>query len=113
MPLTTTGPSPGRTCRLVKEPSPVEPSGTAWNRTRNVGLRDTDGMAVASFMLGLMGLLVGNILLGPAAVGFSALALWRGTQRPCRAWFGMFLGFADVAVFVALVAVNDAVAWHL
>lgn len=113
MPLTATGPSPARTCRLLRKPSPIEPNGKAPSRPRDVGPSDTDGMAVASFMLGLTGLLVGNMLLGPAAVGFSAFALWRGTQRPCRAWAGMFLGFADVVVFAVLIAVNDSVTWHL
>ncbi len=32
------------------------------------GLRDTEGMAVASFVLGLVGLLVLNLVLGPARI---------------------------------------------
>ncbi|MPY61668.1 DUF4190 domain-containing protein [Streptomyces spongiae] len=70
-------------------------------------------MAVASFMFGLTGLLVGNLVLGPTAVALSTLALGRGTRRPGRAWFGMFLGFADIAVFATLLTVNDSVTWHL
>ncbi|WP_194238687.1 DUF4190 domain-containing protein [Streptomyces spongiae] len=90
-----------------------EPSGRARSRTGAVGARDTDGMAVASFMFGLTGLLVGNLVLGPTAVALSTLALGRGTRRPGRAWFGMFLGFADIAVFATLLTVNDSVTWHL
>ncbi|PAZ14245.1 DUF4190 domain-containing protein [Streptomyces sp. SA15] len=88
-------------------------SAKAPSGTRDVGARDTDGMAVASFMFGLTGLLVGNLILGPTAVVLSTLALGCGTRRPRRAWFGMFLGFADIAVFAALLAANDSVTWHL
>lgn len=35
---------------------------------RRTGVRDADGMAVASFILGLLGLLVLNVFLGPIAV---------------------------------------------
>ncbi len=48
--------------------------------------READGLTVASFVLGLLGLLVMNILLGPAAIVMACLALARSTARaaaPC------------------------------
>ncbi|MGW1493479.1 DUF4190 domain-containing protein [Streptomyces sp. NPDC002402] len=76
-----------------------------------VGMRDTDGMAVAAFVLGLVGLLVMNIVLGPIAIVLSAIALWRGTARRGRALLGLALGVADLAVLAVLVTVNGTVAW--
>jgi hypothetical protein len=73
--------------------------------------RDADGMAVASFILGLVGLLVMNVLLGPIAVVLAAIALRRGTARRGRALLGLALGVADLAVLAVLLTVNDAVAW--
>ncbi|MFF3320903.1 hypothetical protein [Streptomyces sp. NPDC002889] len=73
--------------------------------------KDADGMAVAAFVFGLVGLLVGNILLGPTAVVLAALALWRGTARRGRALLGLALGVADLVVLAVLVTVNDAVIW--
>ncbi|WP_405443000.1 hypothetical protein OG373_36560 [Streptomyces avidinii] len=48
--------------------------------------RDADAMAVTGFVLGLVGLLVMNVILGPTAVVLGALALRRHTTRPGRAW---------------------------
>ncbi|WP_406302922.1 DUF4190 domain-containing protein [Streptomyces sp. NBC_00885] len=76
-----------------------------------VGIRDTDGMAVAAFVLGLVGLLVMNILLGPIAIVLSAIALWRGTARRGRALLGLALGIADLAVLAVLVSANGTVVW--
>lgn len=73
--------------------------------------KDADGMAVAAFVLGLVGLLVMNIVLGPAAVVLAALALRRGTTRRGRALFGLALGVADLVVLAVLVTVNGAVVW--
>lgn len=73
--------------------------------------RDADGMAVASFLLGLPGLLVMNLLLGPAAVVLALVALSRGTRRRARAALGLALGVTAVAVQVALVAAGHGVLW--
>ncbi|MEV5441708.1 DUF4190 domain-containing protein [Streptomyces sp. NPDC052644] len=75
--------------------------------------RDADGMAVAAFVLGLVGLLVFNILLGPMAVCLAVLALRRGTRRPARALLGLALGVADLVVLAALVTANGTVSWDL
>lgn len=80
--------------------------------SRAVG-READGLAVASFVLGLVGLLVFNILLGPTAIVMALLALARRTRRRGRAWLGLALGVGDLAVLAALVTANGTVAWSL
>ncbi|MGV9241250.1 DUF4190 domain-containing protein [Streptomyces nigra] len=75
--------------------------------------RDADGMAVASFILGLLGLLVFNVFLGPTAVVLAAVALWRGTARKGRAYLGMGLGVADLVVLLAFLQLDDTLSWSL
>ncbi|MCX5267865.1 MULTISPECIES: DUF4190 domain-containing protein [Streptomyces] len=79
--------------------------------TRRTGVRDADGMAVASFILGLLGLLVLNVFLGPIAVILAAAALWRGTARRGRAYLGLALGVADLLVLVAFMQADSTVSW--
>ncbi|EPH43363.1 DUF4190 domain-containing protein [Streptomyces aurantiacus] len=78
---------------------------------RPVGRRDTDGMAVASFVLGLLGLLVLNIVLGPVAIALASVALWRGTGRRGRALLGLGLGVADLVLLGVLMSLNNSVSW--
>ncbi|MFD7880754.1 DUF4190 domain-containing protein [Streptomyces sp. NPDC059766] len=73
--------------------------------------RDTDGMAVASFILGLLGLLALNLFLGPIAITLAAVALWRGTARRGRAWLGLALGVADLLLLVAFMQADSTVSW--
>ncbi|WP_328695515.1 DUF4190 domain-containing protein [Streptomyces sp. NBC_00342] len=73
--------------------------------------RDADALAVASFVLGLVGLLVMNILLGPAAIVMAVIALARSTARRGRALLGLALGVADLVVLAFLVTGNGAVGW--
>ncbi|MEU6180574.1 DUF4190 domain-containing protein [Streptomyces coeruleorubidus] len=80
---------------------------------RRTGIRDTDGMAVASFVLGLLGLLVLNVFLGPIAIVLASLALWRGTQRRGRAYLGLGLGVADLVVLVAFMQADSTISWSL
>ncbi|MGW8488786.1 hypothetical protein [Streptomyces sp. NPDC055886] len=87
-------------------------AGTDAEVSRAVG-READGLAVASFVLGLVGLLVFNILLGPTAIVMALLALARRTRRRGRAHLGLALGVADLAVFAALVTVNGTVSWSI
>ncbi|MEG3629140.1 DUF4190 domain-containing protein [Streptomyces poriticola] len=75
------------------------------------GIRDADGMAVASFVLGLLGLLVLNVFLGPVAIVLAALALRRRTARRGRAWLGLGLGVADLLVLVAFMQADNTVSW--
>ncbi|WP_228983846.1 DUF4190 domain-containing protein [Streptomyces sp. DH12] len=73
--------------------------------------RDADGMAVAAFVLGLVGLLVFNVILGPLAIGLALIALRRGTARRGRAILGLALGTADLVVLAVLTSLNDSVSW--
>ncbi|MGW7258258.1 DUF4190 domain-containing protein [Streptomyces sp. NPDC054834] len=79
--------------------------------TRRTAVRDADGMAVASFILGLLGLLVLNLFLGPIAIVLAGVALWRDTARRGRALLGMTLGVADLLVLVAFMQVDNTVSW--
>ncbi|MBO8193694.1 DUF4190 domain-containing protein [Streptomyces oryzae] len=72
---------------------------------------DADDMAVASFVMGLVGLLVFNIVLGPCALVLGGLALARGTARRGRALLGTALGAADLLVLAVLVTANGTVSW--
>ncbi|WP_326577128.1 DUF4190 domain-containing protein [Streptomyces sp. NBC_00487] len=81
---------------------------TATTRPRG---RDADGMAVASFVLGLLGLLVLNLFLGPIAVVLAAVALKRGTTRRGRAYLGLGLGIADLVVLATLMQTTNTVSW--
>ncbi|GAA3117477.1 DUF4190 domain-containing protein [Streptomyces rectiviolaceus] len=77
------------------------------------GRRDTDGMAVASFVLGLLGLLVLNLFLGPIAIVLASIALLRGTGRKGRAILGLGLGVADLVVLAVLMSMDNTVSWGL
>ncbi|MFI1222046.1 MULTISPECIES: hypothetical protein [unclassified Streptomyces] len=90
--------------------APAPDAGKGAAASRAVG-READGLAVASFVLGLVGLLVFNILLGPTAIVMALLALARRTRRRGRAYLGLALGVADLAVIAVLVTVNGTVAW--
>ncbi|MGV9503718.1 DUF4190 domain-containing protein [Streptomyces sp. NPDC003642] len=79
--------------------------------SRRTGIRDTDGMAVASFVLGLLGLLVLNIFLGPIAIVLASVALWRGTERRGRALLGLGLGVADLLVLAAVMVSDSTISW--
>jgi hypothetical protein len=57
------------------------------------------------------GLLVLNLVLGPAAVVLAAVALARGTRRRGRALLGLVLGVADLAVMLALTVADHGVIW--
>ncbi|MEU3463483.1 DUF4190 domain-containing protein [Streptomyces sp. NPDC006733] len=74
--------------------------------------RDADGMAVASFLLGLPGLLVLNLVLGPCAIALACTALAKGTQRRGRALLGLALGIADLVILVVTTVANDGVLWQ-
>ncbi|MFJ3666543.1 DUF4190 domain-containing protein [Streptomyces sp. NPDC090106] len=87
------------------------PADTTATAARRTGVRDADGMAVASFILGLLGLLVLNLFLGPVAIALAAAALWRGTARRGRAFLGLALGVADLLVLVAVMQLDSTVSW--
>ena len=74
---------------------------------------DADQMAVASFILGLLGLLFFNIVLGPCALVLAGLALARQTNRRGRALLGLTLGAADLAILAATVLASHHTIWQL
>ncbi|AVH56344.1 MULTISPECIES: DUF4190 domain-containing protein [Streptomyces] len=78
---------------------------------RRAASRDADGMAVASFILGLLGLLVLNLVLGPIAIALASAALFRGTTRRGRAFLGLGLGIADLVVLLAFMQWDGTVSW--
>ncbi|MGW2346745.1 hypothetical protein [Streptomyces sp. NPDC001661] len=82
-------------------------------QARPTGRRDADGMAVASFVLGLVGLLVMNVFLGPVSIVLASVALWRGTERRGRALLGLGLGVADLVVLAALIAADGTMSWSI
>lgn len=98
--------------RAVESPVAAPPAAERQvTSRRDASRRDADGMAVAAFVLGLVGLLVMNIVLGPIAVVLAALALWRGTARRGRALLGLALGLVDLAVLAVLVTMNGTIVW--
>ncbi|WP_240434926.1 DUF4190 domain-containing protein [Streptomyces sp. YIM 130001] len=70
-----------------------------------------DDYAVASFVAGLTGLLVFNLVLGPCALVFGSMALANRTTRRGRAVLGLTLGAADLIVISVLVTINGTVSW--
>jgi hypothetical protein len=81
--------------------------------TKRQTAEDADQMAVASFVIGLLGLLVFNIVLGPCALALGGFALARQTRRRGRALLGLALGIADLAVLAASVIGSHGTIWNL
>ncbi|GAA4847165.1 DUF4190 domain-containing protein [Kitasatospora sp. NPDC048365] len=82
------------------------------NTSARRGVGDADQLAVASFVLGLLGLLVFNLVLGPLALVLAGLALLRGTTRRGRALLGLGLGVADLVVLTASIAAGHGTFWQ-
>ncbi len=80
-------------------------------RTPVAARPDTDGTAVASFILGLLGTFVFNAVFGPLAFVLGTVALVRGTKRRGRAVLGMALGLADLVILVVLIGTHQSVSW--
>ncbi|MFD5436843.1 DUF4190 domain-containing protein [Kitasatospora sp. NPDC127067] len=73
------------------------------------GTAEADGLAIASFLLGLPGLLLFNIVLGPIAIALATLALVRGTSRRGRALLGLALGIASLAILAVTLVTSHGV----
>jgi hypothetical protein len=66
--------------------------------------RSTHGTAVAALTLGAVGLLMFNVLCGPAAITLGTLAVRRGRDRTRAVGLaGIVLGVADLLVLAAMV----------
>lgn len=72
-----------------------------------------DRMAVFSFVTGLAGLLVFNLVLGPCALVLGAVALARDTSRRSRALLGCALGCADLILLAVLTLAQGTPSWHM
>ena len=108
---TRTTDAPATDARTTDAPgtdAPVHPAGTA-----TAVRREADNMAVASFVLGLVGLLVFNVVLGPVALVLAGLALLRGTSRRGRAALGLTLGAADLIVLAAVASADQSFSWSI
>ncbi|MFD5587353.1 DUF4190 domain-containing protein [Streptomyces sp. NPDC127063] len=67
----------------------------------------TNGLAVASLVCGVIGVLFASVILGPLAIVFGAVGL---RQAPAKggaglAKAGLVLGVVDLIIFVVLIAV--------
>ncbi|MFI2260656.1 hypothetical protein [Streptomyces tubercidicus] len=93
-------------------PNPATPNKTAGPAT-SPRRSQADGMAVASFILGLLGTLALNLLLGPCALVLGSLALARGTHRRGRALLGLTLGAADLLLLALLTTTDGTISWHI
>ena len=70
--------------------------------------RDNGGKSVVAFISGLVGLLVGNLILGPLAIGLGIAALRGANPRRGRAVLAILLGIADLAIFAFLTLHSEA-----
>ncbi|MEU9123473.1 hypothetical protein AB0C96_26990 [Streptomyces sp. NPDC048506] len=95
----------------LSEATPTATAATA--ATSTTARSHADGMAVASFVLGLLGTLVLNLVLGPCALILGGLALARGTTRRGRALLGLALGAVDLLLLAFLVTTDGTVSWHI
>ncbi|MFB6812231.1 hypothetical protein [Streptomyces sp. NPDC056387] len=109
-PDTTLG---ARAARAAGKPAAESPTAPGGKLRSAPAVRQADGMAVASFVFGLVGLLALNLLLGPASIVLAALALRRGTTRPGRARLGLALGVADLVVLAWLVSADQTWSWSI
>ncbi|MFE6779280.1 DUF4190 domain-containing protein [Streptomyces sp. NPDC057702] len=109
-PTPTTSQTPPTTPHTTSDPAPSRVPTPPLRRSDRP--RDADGMAVASFVLGLIGLLVFNLVFGPCAIALAITALLRGTTRKGRALLGLTLGTADLVVLFTLLATNDTLTWQ-
>jgi hypothetical protein len=87
--------------RVVSSNRPADPNSAARNESRGEA-RDNSGKSVVAFISGLVGLLVGNLILGPLAIGLGIAALRGANPRRGRAVLAIALGVADLAVFAFL-----------
>ncbi|WP_206506325.1 hypothetical protein [Streptomyces chrestomyceticus] len=92
------------------EPDAKSPAAPA---KRGAPRGQADGMAVAAFVLGLVGTLVANVILGPCALVLGALALARNTTRRFRAVLGMALGAVDLIILATLATADGTLSWTI
>jgi Domain of unknown function (DUF4190) len=77
----------------------------------------SNGLAVASLVCGLVGLLLANVILGPLAIIFGSVAYSRanrGAEHKGMAVAGVILGIVDLVLFAVILAVanHHGAYWH-
>ncbi|WP_217242770.1 DUF4190 domain-containing protein [Streptomyces sp. AC555_RSS877] len=78
----------------------------------------TNGLAIASLICGIIGLIFFNVILGPVAIVLGAVGM---RQAPAKGGAGMakagiVLGIVDLVIFAALFAVaaaNGGFTWYV
>lgn len=115
--------------QLIERPEPVQVQGAHEDATSGERAVETSArvggvsaepkaipFAAVSFVSGLVGLLVANLVLGPLAIVLGLIGLRADSGRRARATLGILLGIADIAVFVLLAAHAGAhhgsMSWH-
>ncbi|MDG4857858.1 DUF4190 domain-containing protein [Streptomyces sp. T-3] len=78
----------------------------------------TNGLAVAGLVCGIVGLLFLNVILGPLAIVFGVVALRQAAVRngAGMAKAAIILGIADLVIFAILLAVvasNGGFTWYI
>ncbi|MGW3072304.1 DUF4190 domain-containing protein [Kitasatospora sp. NPDC001132] len=99
---------------IVTDRQAIAPRSTSRSELRSQattrqGTAEADGLAIASFLLGLPGLLLFNIVLGPIAITLATLALLRGTRRRGRALLGLTLGITSLVILAVTVITSHGV----
>jgi Domain of unknown function (DUF4190) len=89
---------------------------TTYSETRTS--TDANGLAVAGLVCGIVGVFLANIILGPLAIIFGAIAWSKangGAQRKGMAIASVILGIVDVILFVAVIALasHHGGYWHV
>jgi predicted lipid-binding transport protein (Tim44 family) len=92
------GTSTSGSTQVVERPQGVNSAGEAGMAAKAIPV------AAVSFVSGLVGLLVANLVLGPLAIILGVIGLRVDSARRARAVLGIVLGVADIAVFVLLAA---------
>jgi len=80
--------------------------------------RAGNGLATAALVCGIVGIFVFEVVLGPLAIIFGAVALGRANRGAAgrgQAIAGLILGIVDVALFVLLLALvrTHGGYWHV
>ncbi|HEX4790720.1 MAG TPA: DUF4190 domain-containing protein [Actinospica sp.] len=78
---------------------------------------NSNGLAIAGMVCGIVGLFVFNIILGPLAVIFGGVGLRnarRGAAHRGMALAGVVLGVIDIILFVIVIAAvsSHSFSWH-
>jgi hypothetical protein len=78
----------------------------------------TNGMAITSLVLGIVGFFFGSIILGPLAVIFGGIGLNRanhGAKGKGMSIAGVILGIVDIVLFIVVMtaASHNGFSWHI